>query len=46
MRNKIEKAVSKAMREKADKTLTELKKFPNWMLLLVKGLKTDGKEDV
>ena len=33
------KAVSKEMREKAEKWLTELNKCPNGMLRLVKGLK-------
>ena len=39
------KAVSKTMPEKAEKTLTELQNCPNGMLRLVKGLKTDSKED-
>ena len=38
------KAVSKAMREKAEKVFTELQNCPNEMLRLVKGLKTDSKE--
>ena len=41
MKNKAKKAVSKSMREKAYEALTE---FPNGMLRLVKGLKTDSKE--
>ena len=44
MKNRANKAVSKAMREKAEEALTELKNCPNGMLRLVKGLKTDGKE--
>ena len=44
MKNKAEKTVSKAMREKADEALTELRNCPNWMLRLVKGLKADSKE--
>ena len=38
------KAVLKAMREKAEEAFTELQNCPNWMLRLVKGLKTDSKE--
>ena len=45
MKNKANKAVSKVMREKAEETLTELQNCPNGMLRLVKGLKTDSKED-
>ena len=44
MKNKTRKAVSIAMREKAEEVLTELKNCQNWMLGLVKGLKTDSKE--
>ena len=44
MKNKAKKAVSKAMREKAEEALTKLKKWPNGMLRLIKGLKTDSKE--
>ena len=43
-KNKAKKTVSKAMREKAEETLTELKKCPNWMFGPVKGLKIDSKE--
>ena len=32
------------MREKAEDTLTNLKKCPNGMFRLVRGLKTDSKE--
>ena len=32
------------MREKAEEALTELNNCANWMLKLVKGLKTDCKE--
>ena len=38
------KAVSKAMREKAEVALTEIQNYPNGMFMLVKGLKTDSKE--
>ena len=44
MKNKANKAVSKAMREKAEDALTGLKNCPNWMFGLVKGLNTDSKE--
>ena len=44
IKNETSKAVSKAMREKAEEAFTELKQCPNWMLRLVKGLKTDSKE--
>ena len=37
--NKAKKAVSKAMREKAEEELTELKNCPYWMFGLVKALK-------
>ena len=30
MKNEAKKAVSKAMREKAEEALTELKKLPEW----------------
>ena len=43
-KNKPKKAVSKAIREKAEEALTELQNCPYWMLRLVKGLKTDSKE--
>ena len=46
MKNKAKKAVSKAMREKAEEVLTELQNCHNWMLRLVKGLKNDSKEVV
>ena len=45
MKNKANKAVSIAMREKAEEALTELTNCPNGMHRLVKGLKTDSKED-
>ena len=38
------KAVSKAMREKAEEAVSELENCPNGMFSLVKGLKTDSKE--
>ena len=44
MKNKAKKAVSKAMREKAEEVLTELQNCPYRMFRLVKGLKTDSKE--
>ena len=44
MKNKAMKAVSKAMREKTDESLSELKNCPNWMFRLVIGLKTDSKK--
>ena len=44
MKNKARKAVSKAMKEKAEEALTEFKNSPNGMFCLVKGLKTDSKE--
>ena len=44
MKNKARKAVSKEMSEKAEEELTELRKCPNGMFSLVKGLKTDSKE--
>ena len=44
MKNKAKKAVSKTMREKAEKALTELKNWLNGMLRLVKGLKANSKE--
>ena len=43
MKNKENKAVSIAMREKAEEALTGLQNCPNWMFRLVKGLKTDSK---
>ena len=44
MKNKANKAVTQAMREKAEEALSELQNCPNGMLRLVKGLKTDSKE--
>ena len=44
MKNEAEKAVSRAMREKAEEALTELQNCQYWMPRLVKGLKTDSKE--
>ena len=38
------KAVSMAMREKADEALTELDNSPYVIFMLLKGLKTDSKE--
>ena len=43
MKNKAKKAVSKAMREKAEEALTELQNCQYGMLRLVEGLKTDKK---
>ena len=39
MKNKANKPISKAMREKAEEALAELRNCPNGMLRLVKGLK-------
>ena len=44
MKDKAKKTVSKAMREKAEKALTELQDWPYWMFRLVKGLMTDWDE--
>ena len=44
MKNKANKAVSKAMREMAEEALTELQNCPYGMFRLVIGLKTDSKE--
>ena len=44
MKNKADKAVTKAMREKAEEALTCLQNSPNWIFRQVKGLKTDSKE--
>ena len=44
MKNKAKKAVSKAMKEKAEEALTELKNFKNGVFRVVKGLKTDSKK--
>ena len=38
MKNKVKKAVTKAMREKADEALSDLQSCPNGMFMLVKGL--------
>ena len=43
LKNKAKKAVSKAMREKAEEALTELEYCPNGMFRLVKRLKTHSK---
>ena len=43
MKNKAKKAVSKAMREKTEKALTELQNCPNGIFRQEKGLKTDSK---
>ena len=43
-KSNVRKAVSTAMREKAEETLTELKNRPNVMFRPVKGLKIDSKE--
>ena len=44
MMNKANKAISNAMKEKAEEALTELKNCPNGMSRLTKGLMTDNKE--
>ena len=44
MRIKASKAVSKTLKEKAERVFTELKNCPNGMCRLVKGLKTDSKD--
>ena len=44
VKNRARKAVSKAVREKAEEVLSELQNCPNWMFGLVKGLKIDSKE--
>ena len=44
MKNKVKKAVSKTMREKAEDALTVLQNYQNGMHRLVKGLNTDSKE--
>ena len=44
MRNSANKAVSKAMIEKAVEAFTELQNFSNWMFRLVIGLKSDSNE--
>ena len=44
MKNKANKAVSKALIEKSDEALTELQYCPNGMFRLVKGLESDSKE--
>ena len=43
-KNKANKAVSKALIEKAEEALTELQHCPNGMFRLVKGLESDSKE--
>ena len=43
-KNKAKKAVSKAMREKAEEVITELKNCAIGMFRLVRGLKIDMKE--
>ena len=43
-KNEVKKAVSKAMREKAEVVLTELNNCQKGILTLVKVLKTDSKE--
>ena len=42
--NKTKKAVSKAMREKAENALTYLKNCSNRMFRLVKGLQVDSRD--
>ena len=44
MKNRTKKAVSKAMRKKAEEALTDLQYCPYGMFRPVKGLKTDSKE--
>ena len=44
MKNKAEISISKAMREKPEEAITELKNSPNRMFRLVIGSKTDCKE--
>ena len=44
MKNKANKAVSKAMRVKVEEAFTELQNCQYWMFRLVKGLKTDSEE--
>ena len=44
MKNKANKAVSKAMREMTEEALTEIQNCPYGMFTIVKGLKTDSKE--
>ena len=39
------KALSNALREKAEAALTDLKHCPNWMFRLVKGLKIEFNDD-
>ena len=46
MKNKANKSVSKAMREKAEEALIELENFQNWMLRLVKESKKLKEENV
>ena len=44
MKIKAKKAVSEAMRWKVEEAITELRKCPNGMFRLVKGLKIDSKQ--
>ena len=44
MKNKVKKAVSRAMREKAEEALTGLNNYPNVMSRLVIGPKIDSKK--
>ena len=44
MKNRAKKAVSKAVREKAEEAIPELQNCPYGMFMLVKGLKFDSKE--
>ena len=44
MKNKANKAVSKAMREKAEEALNDFQNCPNWIFRPVKGQKTDSKD--
>ena len=45
IKNKANKAVTKATREKAEEVHTESQNCPNGMSKLAKGLNTDAKED-
>ena len=44
MKNKAMKAVSKAIRVKAEEALSELRNGPNGFFILAKPFKTDSKE--
>ena len=44
MKNEANKAISKAMREKAEEALTGLQNGHNWMFRQVRGIKTDTKK--